>query len=1353
MQFNGHSFYEIGNYTSSNAFHVSSIYPVNHNHIYFSSLFDGIYELKNNQYRFIYKPVAVGDIRGMALVESNYAFVSDYQIQLVSAKGKLMQIVKNNGHNFQLRQIIKIPNTVIFLTDQGDYAVTKNKIIKLSKWLKNQTIPGKIDFATFDKNRLKLVHSKGKYFTEISISSFGAPLKSSNGTTKLTGPSELKIDKASHRNGKAFFHTVDGELYTFENNTYSHVFNNSNENLLDIDAVFIDADNSLWVNYTNGVIKISKEPFTKVASVNHLSDYGIGLVHHVKASNLDLISTFREGLFIGSVTGNIPFKRQNLKAYGITDNKLGIFLATDKGVYELKDRTLINANFPFVSGKSCSMIYFDGEEFWYSAFGEGLCRYNPKTRKSHHYVNLSANFPKYFYNGQRDFTGNKVYLGSNYGIWVFDKSNEKFTQLSRFNQYGSYCGNSVKDKFGTLWFTLDKALVGVTTSEDYVVISDKKKLESTLLYTLNSDRYGNLLVGTNKGINIIKVDAEGNVLKQQNYSHFEGFEGYETNMRASYQDNDHIYVGTIEGLFEINSSILEHYPVPPKPVISKPFDNNSSLYSSHKHNVYSFSCILPKSKGISYSYRILGFSNKWSNLTKVSEISLPDLDDGDYTLEVRATYDGIHFSPIASEKIQIQLPLYKNKWFLVIIVILLGILNLAFLEWSKNFKSSKTIDTNILTLDVRLIPRLIFYCFVASLGLPILINTLQTDFIVDIWIIVTQSTVLLGLFFLSKYATEKLKLLPLIMFSAYATYGAVILSSFFSIYTSNLHPYPVIQLCILTSVMPFLFSKIRIVIFTSVAQLVISICLIIVLNETIYNELLFIIAVVISSALVVIFSFVRLDSLDKLIFVNGIINRGNVISISFDENNIITYCSENISNYFDFESEMITGKPTSIFNDIVVDENLRESKLTDLFVDGKSINMPMIDKEGQLRWMEWACKELSEDTKVIMGQDITEKLLISNNYQSLVENAKDSIFNTDINGNFLFVNEFTKKLLGYREESLIGTNSLALVVPEYQQMVREFYAEQFNSKNKYSYLEYPIRNKAGKVFWLGQNLTLVFEPGSRDRVSGFMVLARDITERRAKDLLMEQQNKEIAQSIKSAKRIQSNLLPSIESFNKHFEESFVLFKPKDVVSGDFYWIESIDDKVIVTLADCSGHGISGAFLTILGYNLLNQIVLERKIVEADAIINMMGTEIQKALKINNPEKVQREMDLLVLVFENSKVSIASNGVGVIYTTGEKVHHIKNTIQKDSHLVGKIEFEPGKDDTIYMITDGYKKQLGTLAGKKFGSSRLIELIETVSTESLVLQKKHFENTLRNWSEGHDQTDDITVIGLRNFNLPV
>ncbi len=1354
MQFNGHSFYEIGNYTSSNAIHVSHIYPIDHNHIYFASLFDGVYELKNNQYKYIYKPVSVGDVRGMSLVESNFTIISDYEIQLISAKGKLLKSLKSKNHDFRLKQLIKVPNAVIYLTNQGNFAVTKSKILKLSNWLKKFSIPENIDFATFHKNRLKLFHGKGKYYTEISISSFGAPLKSTTGIVTSAKTFTSEIDLVAVRDNNAFFHTADGELYTFEKNSYKHVFNNSSEDLKEIDAVYIDADHSFWINYTGGVIKITKEPFTKVASLSQINTLGIGTIYHVKSTNTDLISTFRKGLYIGSITGEMPFKNINMRAFGVAETKDEVYLATEKGIYLLKGQTIVNANFPYVNGKSCSMIYFDGEEFWYSAFGESLCRYNPKTKKSWHYSGISVNFPKYFYNGQKDFTGKKVYLGSNYGIWVFDKNKEKFTPLSRFNQYGSYCGNSIKDKFGTLWFTLDKAIVGITKSENYVVISDKKKLESTLLYTLNTDRYGNLLIGTNKGINVIKVDAEGNVLNQQNYSHFEGFEGYETNMRSSYQDDQRIYVGTIEGLFEINSSILEHFPVPPKPIISKPYeDNPSSIYNSHKLEVYSFSCILPKSKGISYSYRILGYSNKWSDLTKVSEISLPELSDGDYVLQVRATYDGIHFSPIATEKIQIRLPLYKNKWFLVLIVILLGILNLAFLEWSKNFKSNKTIDTKILTLDTRLIPKLIFFCFVASIILPLIINTVQSDFVVDSVIIFIQSGAILTLYFISKFAIEKIRLLPLIMFAAYGTYGIVILSSFYSIYDSNLHPYPVIQLCILTSVMPFLFSRIRIVIFTSVAQLVISVCLIIVLNETIYNELLFIIAVVISSALVVIFSFVRLDSLDKLIFVNGIINRGNVISISFDENNIITYCSENISNYFAFESEFITGKPTSIFNDIVVDEELRESKLTELFVDGKSINMPMLSKDGKLIWVEWACKELSQETKVIMGQDITEKLLISTNYESLVENAKDLIFNTDINGHFLFVNEFTKKLLGYREESLIGTDSLKLIVPEYQKFVQDFYSEQFKNRNKYSYLEYPIRNKAGKIFWLGQNLTLVFEPGSRDRVSGFMVLARDITEKRANDLLMEQQNKEIAQSIKSAKRIQSNLLPGLESFQSNFAESFIFFKPKDIVSGDFYWIEQLDNKVIVTLADCSGHGISGAFLTILGYNLLNQIVLERRICDADVIINTMGDEIQKALKIKSSEKMHREMDLLVLVFEGDSVSVASNGVGLIHASETTVQHYRNTINSDKSKVEKLVLQLKTDDTLYLLTDGYKKQSGALAGKKFGSSRLVEFIEKIHPESLVLQKKFFENTIRNWSEGHDQNDDITVIGLRNFKLPV
>ncbi len=322
-------------------------------------------------------------------------------------------------------------------------------------------------------------------------------------------------------------------------------------------------------------------------------------------------------------------------------------------------------------------------------------------------------------------------------------------------------------------------------------------------------------------------------------------------------------------------------------------------------------------------------------------------------------------------------------------------------------------------------------------------------------------------------------------------------------------------------------------------------------------------------------------------------------------------------------------------------------------------------------------------------------------------------------------------------------------MPEYQQYVTDFYTNQFDSNIKNTYLEYPIRNKEGKVFWLGQNLTLVYEPGSRIKITGFIILARDITERRANELLLEQQNKEISLGIDSAKRIQFNLLPKQSSFTDYFNDSFVFFKPKDIVSGDFYWIEKIDNKVIVALADCTGHGISGAFLTILGFNLMNQIVLERKVTESNKIIDAMGNSIADALKEKVNSTLNNEMDLLVMVFEENQVSFSSTGVGLIHQSEKELKQYKNTFSEDRNSIKKVVIPLNETDSFYLLTDGYLKQFGALAGKKFGSKRILELIEKIHPEGMSLQKKYLENTIRNWSEGHEQTDDITVIGLKNF----
>lgn len=1353
MQFDGNNFSEIGRFGSSNALHISSIATNSKNEIYFSTLFDGIYSLKNGQYKFIYKPTSLGDSRNLYELDSNLVLVSDLEIQLISKKGKLLKQLKRKGTDmFQVIQALKVHNTLILLTNQGNYAVHRKSIIPLESWLSDHTIPKDINFAIYQKNRLIFYHNQCKDFTEVSFSNFGSAVNSTKGKTQLKTTFTGTVKLVAERNGKAFLLTEENQLLKFSNNTINHIHINTPGEFFNFSGMMLDNTGILWMNNSGGVYKIYQETFTKVVLFNEALSNTISFYHRIESTGQDLFNIPNDGFYISSIKKKEIYKTYPINVFGISESPYGIFLATNEGIKQLKGNNLTDAHFPYIGTNKASMIFYDGENFWYGEADNKLYRYSLKTKQSKVIVPETKIFPRFFYSAQVDFAKKNVYFGTNNGVWKYNKKSQKFTQLTRFNHLGSYSGNSVKDKYGTIWFTLDKAIIGITKSEEYVSISDPKKLPSTLFYTLNSDQYGNLLVGTNKGINVIKVDALGHVVNQRNYSYFEGFGGYETNMRASYQKGNLIYVGTIEGLFQINTSILENYPVPPKPQIIPV--KQSTLNSEYQNNQLSFSfkCILPKSTGISYSYRVIGYSDKWSNLTTSNKLVLPELENGYYTLEVRATYDGINFSPTGIKSIIIENPIYKNKWFIVLIVVLIGLLNIAFLEWSKSYSSSKMVDTNVLAIDIHLIPRLLVFSILITIGLPFIVNAVQQEIHIDSWFITIQTAILVILYSFTRIALYRNVWLNFVVVSAYATYAAITLGSFFLIYQTKIHPYPVLQLCIITSVLPFLISRIRIVTLICISQILLGFCLIIMLDETKYNEVLFLVAVTVSSALVVIFSYVRLDSLEKLVFVNGLLNRGNVISVSFDENGIITYCSANISDYFKFESAALIGKSTSVFNEVVLDENIRESKITEMFVDGKAINIPMIDKHGKMIWIEWICKEISGQVRVIMGQDVTEKLTISNNYQSLVENAKDLIFNTDIHGNFLFVNEYTKKLLGYRAESLIGKNSLSLVVPEYAEYVEKFYRTQFEDGIKYTYLEYPIRNKEGKIFWLGQNLTLVYEPGSREKISGFIVLARDITERRANDLLLEQQNKEIASGINSAKRIQFNLLPKKEVFSLYFEESFVFFKPKDIVSGDFYWIERVENKVIVALADCTGHGISGAFLTILGFNLLNQIVLERKIMQSSEIISEMSKAIASALKVDTLNFVNDEMDLLVLVFEDNKLDFSSSGVGLIHISDGQINQIKNTFSKDRKTVQKQEITLKENDQLYLLTDGYPKQFGALAGKKFGSKRIIELLEKIQTENLNLQKKYVENTIRNWSEGHEQTDDITFIGLKNFRLP-
>lgn len=1365
MRFDGKKFSEVGPKGKSVQYHVSSIFPKADGTIYFAALYDGVFKLADNQYQFVYKPtLRDGDSKFISMVDSNIVLVCDRSISIISEGGKLIRkLFLSSSKNIVVHQVLKIPQGVLLFTNSGNYIVQKSRIKPLTDIYKsgNHLVFFEPKFGTFLRNKLTLYDGSMRTKLELLLSKSGAIFKQTKLKTNfLSSSSWLNNDSVAlvtERQGVAFIATTRGKLYRVKGGKLTRIVENYSKKLSSITHLHADKNLDLWINTDYGLIKVSIEPFTKVELSPIYENKTIGVIHRTKSGKL-VLGTMTNELYIGKLYSSEEPKLYNLRCYQVVETSLGILLATDKGIQELVGEELRPTRFPMQANKPISLIHWDGQNLWYSPRGDGIISYNPTTKKIKTYSqeNLPLGeftFPSHFYTAQNNVDFSVVYFGSNSGVYEYSKAKQQFRKINVFERLGAYCGVSTKDRYGTCWFTMDKGIVGITSEQKYVTIEGDRRLPSTLFYTLSADQFGNLLAGTNKGINIIEVDRYGSVLKTQNYSHNEGFGGYETNMRAQFQSSNYSFVGTIEGLFLINTEVLREFPAPPIPIVLFGRENGQGgLESNSDQSYFTFKCLLPKSEAVMFSYRLIGKYEKWSDFSTANELYLPDLSNGKYTLQVRASYDGVSISETASYTINIDLPIWQTKWFIVVIVIFLGLLNIGYLEWSKSYLSNNIFNTQDTTVNIKTIPRLILFAVIVNGSMLFIVDIVEPILFATASLNLMITTMLTALFLVSRFFVKNRVNHTIVFTCFYIGYAAILFEDFYLIFDTNIHPFPVFSITIATSIIPFIVSRIRYVILICSLQLFIAACLLIWLEDTIYNEILFIAAITISGALAVMVTYLRNDSLEKLIFINGVINQGNVMAISFDQRGTVTYCSENISDFFAIDSTTVVGKPAAILNPFVVSSEMREINLHKEFDDGRIFIMPMYNKKAEVVWVEWSCKYFNDAVRVIMGQDVTDKLMLSNNYQSLVENAQDMIFNTDVNGNFLFANERCVNLFGYRNEAIIGKSSISLIAPDHRERVHQFYVEQFKNRIHNTYLEFPIRSRDGRIFWVGQNVTMLYEPGSRKRISGFIALARDITEKRANDLLIEQQNKDITSSINYAKRIQYNLLPNQELLHRYFEQTFLVFKPKDIVSGDFYWLQEVDNKLILVVADCTGHGVPGAFMTILGINLLNQIVRERKQYEPEVILEQLNTELQSILPQQEGVMFFDSMDVLVTVFETDKVHFASSGVPFIHQQGENLVVYRSTKRiADNEILAfdqqTIEFS--NLDSFYLITDGYQKQLGSIRDKKFGSKRIQELLHQIKGESLPLQKKYFENALQNWSEGTPQTDDITVIGLRGF----
>jgi serine phosphatase RsbU (regulator of sigma subunit) len=254
---------------------------------------------------------------------------------------------------------------------------------------------------------------------------------------------------------------------------------------------------------------------------------------------------------------------------------------------------------------------------------------------------------------------------------------------------------------------------------------------------------------------------------------------------------------------------------------------------------------------------------------------------------------------------------------------------------------------------------------------------------------------------------------------------------------------------------------------------------------------------------------------------------------------------------------------------------------------------------------------------------------------------------------------------------------------------------------------------------------------------------------------IEKQNKEIKYSFDYAKKIQNTVLPRNEVFENLFAEHFIFFKPRDIVSGDFYWISQSDHRIILTAADCTGHGVPGSLMSMLGITMLHEIVNEKNILHSEEVLNQLRLSIARTLKQEGKIGEQKDgIDMALVIYDTKERRLEFSGANnpiYIVRNGEMLEYKGNNMpvafyEKMSDFT-RYTIEMKQGDRIYMFTDGFPDQFGGPQGKKFKYRPFKDLLLEIHERPMEEQQRILSLIFDEWKGDLSQIDDVLVIGLR------
>ncbi len=394
---------------------------------------------------------------------------------------------------------------------------------------------------------------------------------------------------------------------------------------------------------------------------------------------------------------------------------------------------------------------------------------------------------------------------------------------------------------------------------------------------------------------------------------------------------------------------------------------------------------------------------------------------------------------------------------------------------------------------------------------------------------------------------------------------------------------------------------------------------------------------------------------------------------------------------------------------------------------------------------------LVKQQKIILSQK--EEM---SKFQTAVGQSKNVIVITDTKGNIEYVNPAFCVLTGYSKDEVIGKNTRLLKSGKQSD---DFYAElwkQISSGNVWEG-EFQNKKKNGQVYWEQATITPI--KNEKGEIINFVAIKDDISikKEQAEKLnrafeTIKDKNKKITYSINYAKRIQNAVLPSPIILEKNFSEYFIIDRPTEIVSGDFYYFKESDNKILIAVADCTGHGVPGGFMTMLGHTILDEITKSDCSCNTGTLLDKMRNRIISTLG-QNSGNTQDGMDMAICKIDKKTLQMQFSGANnPLLLISDKLKIIKgDRMPIGTYPISKpfqsIDIQLNKNDLLYMFSDGFQDQFGGKNDEKYYSRNFRNLLFSIKDKNLSEQKEIINTEISNWIGERSQIDDILILGLK------